>query len=220
MPDTGPLIVEVVDDGIGGADTERGSGLRGLADRVEALGGRLRVWTPVRRRNPSQGGDPVRVVIAEDSVLLREGLERLLVDNGFEVVGTCETGEDLLAMVNGRAPDVAIVDIRLPPTHSDEGLRAALEIRADHPDGRRARLVAVPRARSRAEAARPTPPTGSATCSRTGSATSRSSSASVRRVADGGSALDPTHRVAPRRQAPQRRSPRGAHAARSAKCSS
>ena len=75
----------------------------------------------------------MRVVIAEDSVLLREGLERLLDDNGFEVVGSCETGEDLLAMVRTRAPDVAIVDIRLPPTHSDEGLRAALEIRADHP---------------------------------------------------------------------------------------
>ena len=75
----------------------------------------------------------MRVVIAEDSLLLREGLERLLDDNGFEVVGSCETAEDLLAMVRGRAPDVAIVDIRLPPTHSDEGLRAALEIHADHP---------------------------------------------------------------------------------------
>jgi len=75
----------------------------------------------------------VRVVIAEDSLLLREGLERLLGDNGFDVVGSCETGEDLLTMVRTRAPDVAIVDIRLPPTHSDEGLRAALEIRAGHP---------------------------------------------------------------------------------------
>jgi DNA-binding NarL/FixJ family response regulator len=75
----------------------------------------------------------VRVVIAEDSVLLREGLERLLGDNGFDVVGTCDTGDDLLALVRGRAPEVAIVDIRLPPTHSDEGLRAALEIRSAHP---------------------------------------------------------------------------------------
>lgn len=75
----------------------------------------------------------MRVVIAEDSLLLREGLERLLDDNGFEVVGSCETAEDLLGMVRTRAPDVAIVDIRLPPTHSDEGLRAALEIHADHP---------------------------------------------------------------------------------------
>jgi DNA-binding NarL/FixJ family response regulator len=75
----------------------------------------------------------VRVVIAEDSVLLREGLERLLVDRGLEVAGTCDTADDLLALVRDSAPDVAIVDIRLPPTHNDEGLRAALEIRANHP---------------------------------------------------------------------------------------
>ena len=75
----------------------------------------------------------MRVVIAEDSVLLREGLERLLSENGLDVVGTCETGEDLLVKVRSYAPDVAIVDIRLPPTHNDEGMRAALEIRARHP---------------------------------------------------------------------------------------
>ena len=74
----------------------------------------------------------MRVVIAEDSVLLREGLERLLLDKGLEVVGSCDTATDLLALVRGSAPDVAIIDIRLPPTHSDEGLRAALEIRAHH----------------------------------------------------------------------------------------
>jgi len=74
----------------------------------------------------------VRVAIAEDSVLLREGLERLLLDKGLEVVGSCDTATDLLALVRGSAPDVAIIDIRLPPTHSDEGLRAALEIRAHH----------------------------------------------------------------------------------------
>src|SRR5207249_12190079 len=78
-----------------------------------------------RWRHSRESGDPVLVVIAEDSLLLREGLERLLADNGFEVVGSCDTADDLLAMVNTRAPDVAIVDIRLPPTHSDEGLRAA-----------------------------------------------------------------------------------------------
>jgi DNA-binding NarL/FixJ family response regulator len=119
--------VEVVDDGVGGADTERGSGIRGLADRVEALGGRLMVWTPLG------GGDPVRVAIAEDSVLLRAGLARLLDDAGFEVVAQCEDADDLLLKVRSYSPDVAIVDIRLPPTHNDEGLRAALEIRAKHP---------------------------------------------------------------------------------------
>ena len=75
----------------------------------------------------------MRVVIAEDSVLLREGLVRLLGENGIDVVGTCQTGDDLLLKVRSYSPDVAIVDIRLPPTHNDEGLLAALEIRAKHP---------------------------------------------------------------------------------------
>jgi len=75
----------------------------------------------------------VRVVIAEDSVLLREGLERLLAENDFDVVGSCTSGEDLLLKVRSYSPDVAIVDIRLPPTHNDEGMQAALEIRTRHP---------------------------------------------------------------------------------------
>jgi DNA-binding NarL/FixJ family response regulator len=75
----------------------------------------------------------VRVVIAEDSVLLREGLARLLAEKGFDVVGTCETPDDLLLKVRSYKPDVAIVDIRLPPTHTDEGVRAAQEIRAHYP---------------------------------------------------------------------------------------
>jgi DNA-binding NarL/FixJ family response regulator len=75
----------------------------------------------------------VRVAIAEDSVLLREGLARLLGDAGFDVVAQCENADELLLKVRSYSPDVAIVDIRLPPTHSDEGLRAALEIRSNHP---------------------------------------------------------------------------------------
>jgi DNA-binding NarL/FixJ family response regulator len=75
----------------------------------------------------------VRVVIAEDSVLLREGIARLLVDAGMDVLGRCPTADDLLLKVRSHAPDVVIVDIRMPPTHSDEGLRAALEIREQHP---------------------------------------------------------------------------------------
>src|SRR5438045_7595217 len=75
----------------------------------------------------------MRVAIAEDSVLLREGLARLMTEAGFEVVAQCGTADDLLLKVRSYAPDVAIVDIRLPPTHSDEGLQAALEIRARHP---------------------------------------------------------------------------------------
>jgi DNA-binding NarL/FixJ family response regulator len=76
----------------------------------------------------------VRVAIAEDSVLLREGLARLLDDAGIEVVAQSADADDLLLKVRSYAPDVAIVDIRLPPTHNDEGLRAALEIRSKHPD--------------------------------------------------------------------------------------
>ena len=75
----------------------------------------------------------MRAVIAEDSVLLREGLVRLLGDAGFDVVGSCQTADELMLKVRSYSPDVAIVDIRLPPTHHDEGLRAALEIRAGHP---------------------------------------------------------------------------------------
>jgi DNA-binding NarL/FixJ family response regulator len=76
----------------------------------------------------------VRVAIAEDSVLLREGLARLLEEGGLEVVAQCENGDDLLRKVRSTGPDVAIVDIRLPPTHNDEGLQAALVIRAEHPE--------------------------------------------------------------------------------------
>jgi DNA-binding NarL/FixJ family response regulator len=76
----------------------------------------------------------VRVAIAEDSVLLREGLARLLDDAGIEVVAQSADADDLLLKVRSYSPDVAIVDIRLPPTHNDEGLRAALEIRSKHPD--------------------------------------------------------------------------------------
>jgi DNA-binding NarL/FixJ family response regulator len=75
----------------------------------------------------------VRIAIAEDSVLLREGVARLLGEAGLEVVAQCDNADDLLVEVRNDRVDVAIVDIRLPPTHNDEGLRAALEIRADHP---------------------------------------------------------------------------------------
>jgi DNA-binding NarL/FixJ family response regulator len=76
----------------------------------------------------------VRVVIAEDLALLRDGLTRLLRDNGFTVVAAVATGPDLVDSVVHETPDVAIVDIRLPPTFSDEGLRAAIEIRKRVPD--------------------------------------------------------------------------------------
>jgi DNA-binding NarL/FixJ family response regulator len=75
----------------------------------------------------------VRVVIAEDSVLLREGVARILADAGFDVVGQAGTADELMLKVRSYSPDVAIVDIRMPPTHTDEGLQAAHEIRENHP---------------------------------------------------------------------------------------
>ena len=75
----------------------------------------------------------MRVVVADDAMLVREGLARLLAEAGFEVVGQSSTAEDLLLKVRTSSPDVAIVDIRMPPTHTDEGMRAAREIRASHP---------------------------------------------------------------------------------------
>ncbi|HLK44784.1 MAG TPA: response regulator transcription factor, partial [Acidimicrobiales bacterium] len=75
----------------------------------------------------------MRVVLADDSVLLREGIARLLEESGFEVVGQADNSEQLLLKVRSYKPDVAIVDIRMPPTHTDEGLRAAREIRENHP---------------------------------------------------------------------------------------
>ncbi len=76
----------------------------------------------------------MRVVVADDSVLLREGVVRLLEDRGFEVVAQAGDAEDLLRKVNAHKPDVAVVDIRMPPTNTDDGLRAALRIRAEHPE--------------------------------------------------------------------------------------
>ena len=75
----------------------------------------------------------MRVVLAEDSVLLREGVARILDEAGFEVVGQAGDADELLLKVRSYSPDVAIVDIRMPPTHTDEGLRAAQEIREKHP---------------------------------------------------------------------------------------
>jgi DNA-binding NarL/FixJ family response regulator len=76
----------------------------------------------------------VRVVIAEDATMMREGLARLLTDRGHQVTAAVADADALRAAVAAHAPDVAVVDIRMPPTHTDEGLRAALDLRRDHPD--------------------------------------------------------------------------------------
>ncbi|MEK6250984.1 MAG: response regulator transcription factor [Actinomycetota bacterium] len=76
----------------------------------------------------------MRVVVADDSVLLREGLVRLLEEAGLEVVGQAGDGEELLRKVRAHKPDVAVVDIRMPPSHTDEGLQAAKQIRGELPE--------------------------------------------------------------------------------------
>jgi DNA-binding NarL/FixJ family response regulator/class 3 adenylate cyclase len=95
-----------------------------LVDRSQPPGGKPRL-------QPAEGA--LRVVLAEDSVLLREGMAVLLENQGFDVVGQAGDPDDLLLKVRSYTPDVAIVDVRMPPTHTDEGLRAAQEIRAKHP---------------------------------------------------------------------------------------
>ena len=75
----------------------------------------------------------MRVVVAEDAVLLRAGLVRLLTEAGHEVLADVDTAEDLLRAVEQHAPDFALVDVRLPPTFTDEGIRAAVLLRAQHP---------------------------------------------------------------------------------------
>jgi DNA-binding NarL/FixJ family response regulator len=76
----------------------------------------------------------VRIVIAEDSALLREGLARILAEGGFEVAGQCADADELKDAVRRRRPDVAVVDVRMPPSHTDEGARAARELREAYPE--------------------------------------------------------------------------------------
>jgi len=76
----------------------------------------------------------VRLILADDSVLLREGLASLLQKAGFQIIGQADDAAKLLHLIRSGPPDVAIVDIRMPPSYTDEGLRAAHEIRAEHPD--------------------------------------------------------------------------------------
>jgi class 3 adenylate cyclase/DNA-binding NarL/FixJ family response regulator len=82
---------------------------------------------------PLSGPAPTRIALADDSVLLREGIAAILEEEGFEVVGQAGTAVDLLELVDATLPDVAIVDIRMPPTKTDEGIRAASEIQRRHP---------------------------------------------------------------------------------------
>jgi DNA-binding NarL/FixJ family response regulator len=78
-------------------------------------------------------GRPIRVVIAEDAALFREGLARLIADRGHQVVAAVGDADGLLEAVAAHRPDVAVADIRMPPSHTDEGLRAAIQLRRDYP---------------------------------------------------------------------------------------
>ncbi len=84
--------------------------------------------------SPERAGPPLRLVIADDHVLLRRGVVSMLEAQGFDVVAQAGDAEELLRKVGAHRPDVAIVDIRMPPTNTDDGLRAAVEIRQAHPD--------------------------------------------------------------------------------------
>ncbi len=113
----------------------RREGLRPGRARGPRCGGRRRLLggLSARRRDDADRGAPMRIVIAEDSVLLRDGLTRLLAERGHEVVATAGDAVELLAAVAREEPDVAIVDVRMPPTFTDEGVRAALELRERNP---------------------------------------------------------------------------------------
>ena len=138
----------------------------------------------------AQKGGKLRVALADDSVLLREGIARLLTEAGFEVVGQSDTADDLLLKVRSYAPDVAVVDIRMPPTQTDEGLRAAQEIRSKHPDvGVLVLSQHVEAAYAMELLAESAEGVGYLLKDRVSDI--EEFSAAVRRVAEGGSALDP-----------------------------
>jgi DNA-binding NarL/FixJ family response regulator len=134
--------------------------------------------------------EPITVVIAEDNVLLREGLTRLLQESGFEVSGQAGDAEDLIRKVGAHHPDVAVVDVRMPPTHTDEGLRAARTIRTDHP-GTAVLVLSqyVEEAYALELLSESTERTGYLLKDRVGDVDTFVDA--VRRVAGGGSALDP-----------------------------
>jgi DNA-binding NarL/FixJ family response regulator len=133
----------------------------------------------------------VRVVVAEDGVLLREGLTRLLSEAGFEVVGQCTTAEELLLKVRSYSPNVAIVDIRLPPTHKDEGFRAAQEIRSRYPTVG-VLVLSQYLELGLAEELLADSAEGVGYLLKDRVSDVKEFAAAVRRVAEGGSALDPT----------------------------
>ena len=178
------------------------SGARGFVPKAE-LSGRPRPRAALAADAPARAqlsactrtsstllDDSLRVVVADDSVLLREGLCRLLEESGFDVVGQAGDAEDLMRKVGAHKPDVAVVDVRMPPTHTDEGLRAAHRIRSEQPNT--AVLVLsqyVEEAYALDLLSESTERTGYLLKDRVSDVDTFTDA--VRRVANGGSALDP-----------------------------
>jgi DNA-binding NarL/FixJ family response regulator len=134
----------------------------------------------------------VRVVIGEDQALMREGLVLLLERDGFEVAGVAADGQDLVRKARAHQPDVVVADVRMPPTQTDEGLRAALEIRETEPQIAIVVLSQHVQRRYASELLRSGDGAGGVGyLLKQRVADSEAFCADVRRVADGGSALDP-----------------------------
>ncbi len=129
----GLLSMVVGDDGQGGADPDQGSGLRGIEHRLEAFDGTVRDLEPIGWADGRDHGGAVRAVVAEDLALLRDGLIRLLNAHDVEVVAAVGDGPSVLGALLDHRPDVAVLDVRLPPTFTNEGLLAAIEARKQVP---------------------------------------------------------------------------------------
>lgn len=127
------LMIEVADDGKGGADVSRGTGIAGLRDRARSVGGHLEVHSPRRRGDHTDSEDSMRVAVADDNRLFREGLVLLLEKIGVNVIAQAADGEGIIRVVEEDVPDVVILDIVMPP--GDRGGLAAAEcLHEKHPD--------------------------------------------------------------------------------------
>jgi PAS domain S-box-containing protein len=141
------LCVTITDDGAGGASLGDATGLQGLSDRAEAIGGDLTIDSPSggptsliatlplfrTRRTASLADTQLRVVLADDAAMVRQGLAELLGRSGIEVVAQVGDAPALLREVERHSPDIAVVDIHMPPTQTQEGVRAAIDIRHRFP---------------------------------------------------------------------------------------
>ena len=143
------LEILIADDGVGGADPGRGSGLAGLADRLASVDGRLAIDSPAGRgtTDPCRGATPmttpdvpIRAVVADDSAVIRSGVIRILEDAGIRVIREARTADELMSAVAEETPDLAVVDIRMPPG-GNAGLTAALDIRKQY--GERVRVLVL-----------------------------------------------------------------------------